>query len=275
MNSNTNNTLIGNKYSLIEQIGKGQFGEIYKAENIRTHTFVAIKIEPIINETKLLKNETKIYQYLNTSFKKGIGIPNVLWFGLDNKNYYMAIDLLGISLQELREKHSSLSFSLNMISIISKQMIQRIQYIHTMKLIHRDIKPDNFLFGLKPSSNILFLIDYGLCKQYITNNGTHILNTTNKKIIGTPNFVSINIHNGSEPSRRDDLESVAYIMYYLWKGSLEWHKINNNNDIINLKLSLMRDKSTPLFITNFFNYCRTLTFEELPDYNNILNILNI
>ena len=67
--------LINNKYSLLQLIGSGSFGSIYKAENIRTGEFIAIKIEPISKKTKLLKNESIIYQYL----KNCEGIPHIKW----------------------------------------------------------------------------------------------------------------------------------------------------------------------------------------------------
>ena len=92
--------IINNKYKLINKIGCGSFGSIYKGQNIRTKEYVAIKVESIINETKLLKNESKVYQYLNNT----IGIPSIKWFGKDENNYYMVIDLLGFSLEQIKDK---------------------------------------------------------------------------------------------------------------------------------------------------------------------------
>ena len=80
--------IISNKYEILEQIGEGGFGKIYKGRNIRTGEKVAIKVEPIENQTKLLKNETKIYQYLAS----GEGIPKIKWFGVDDKNNYMVVN---------------------------------------------------------------------------------------------------------------------------------------------------------------------------------------
>ena len=91
--------IINKKYKIINKIGEGSFGLIYKGQNIRTNEYVAIKIEPIENELKLLKNESQIYQYLNNNE----GIPNVKWFGKDNINYYMVINLLGHSLQTIKK----------------------------------------------------------------------------------------------------------------------------------------------------------------------------
>ena len=97
--------IINNKYKIIEKLGAGCFGEIYKVENIRTHEYVAIKVEAIENNLKLLKNESVVYQYLVGT----MGVPNVKWFGKDDVNYYMVLNLLGDSLQTLLINKKSFS----------------------------------------------------------------------------------------------------------------------------------------------------------------------
>ena len=64
--------IIGNKYKIGDILGSGGYGTLFRARNIRTNEEVAVKVEPINNNTKLLKNETKIYQYLNSFCQKGI-----------------------------------------------------------------------------------------------------------------------------------------------------------------------------------------------------------
>jgi serine/threonine protein kinase len=265
---------VANKYKLIEPIGNGAFGYIYKALNIRNGQQVALKMEPLAAETKMLKNETKIYQYLNGQE----GIPNVLWFGVDDKNYYMAIDLLGSSLQKIRE--NSKPFSLELAISIARVMVKRLECIHQRGLIHRDVKPDNFLFGQDEKTNVLYLIDFGFCKKYLLDDGiTHIPLRENRNLVGTLNFVSVNIHDGCEPSRRDDLESVAYIFLYLTKENLDWSDYsihtdykNMNNKIRGEKMRVMMDDQTPKIIKKYFEYCRGLKFDETPDYNYIFDL---
>jgi casein kinase 1/casein kinase I family protein HRR25 len=270
-------TIIANKYKLIEPIGKGAFGYIYKAINIRNGRQAALKMEPLVAETKMLKNETKIYQYLN-----GIeGIPSVLWFGVDDKNFYMAMDLLGPSLQKIRE--NSKPFSLELSISVTIIMMKRLESVHQKGLIHRDVKPDNFLFGLDEKKRLLHLIDFGFCKKYLLSDCiTHIPLRENRNIVGTPNFVSINVHDGYEPSRRDDLESLAYIMLYLTREKLPWVNCDCENSIMNMngwirgeKMRIMTDSDTPEIIRKYFEYCRNLKFDETPDYNFILKFLKM
>jgi serine/threonine protein kinase len=133
---------IQNKYVINEQIGVGSFGFIYKGTNIRTNEKVAIKMEPIKNNTKLLKNESTIYQYLlNVN-----GVPTIKWFGKDEINYYMVINLLGESLQSFVEKRGPIPLKLTMK--IGLQILYLLKDIHEKGLVHRDVKPDNFLIGI-------------------------------------------------------------------------------------------------------------------------------
>jgi serine/threonine protein kinase len=144
--------LINNKYKIIEKLGAGCFGEIYKGENIRTHEYVAIKVEPIANQMKLLKNESVVYQYLVGT----PGVPNVKWFGKDDINYYMVLNLLGDSLQTLLINKKS--FSLNLVLQVGLQIIFILKSIHEKGLAHRDIKPDNFLLGNNESKKQIYII---------------------------------------------------------------------------------------------------------------------
>lgn len=256
---------INNKYSINEQIGIGSFGFIYRGTNIRTNEKVAIKIEPIKNDTKLLKNESTIYQYLlNVS-----GVPTIKWFGRDEINYYMVINLLGESLQSFVEKRGSIPLKLTLQ--IGVQILFLLKEIHERGLIHRDVKPDNFLFGLDDKKNKLYIIDFGFCKSFISNE-KHIPLKKTKNLIGSINYASVNSHNFIELSRRDDLESLAYILLYLYFGNLNWNTqikedtTLNNIIIKNMKINIINDVIVPKIITEYIKNVRSLEFEEKPNY---------
>lgn len=256
--------IINNKYKIIEQIGSGSFGSIYKGENIRTRENVAIKVESIKSETKLLKNESIIYQFLSNS----PGIPSVKWFGKDTNNYYMVINLLGQSLQNLKDKKGN--FSLKLTLQIGIQIINLLKTIHDKGLVHRDIKPDNFLFGLNDTQ--INIIDFGFCKTYIDGNNMHIKMVNTKNIIGSHMYTSINSHKFRELSRRDDLESLGYMLIYFYMGTLDWQNIESSSDkIIKMKETIGDNTDVPKILIDYLNYVKNLIFEEKPDYLTIIN----
>jgi serine/threonine protein kinase len=275
--------MIANKYKILNKISEGSFGFVYKGQNIRTGEKVAIKIEKRCGEFNILKNEAKIYQYLG----KLDGFPQLKWFGTDVKYNYLVIDLYRCSLNSLikiRERisfHSALDFGI--------QMIERLETLHSKLLLHRDIKPDNFLLD---DLHKIYLIDYGFCKRY-DHDGKHIAERKINSIIGTVNFVSINVHKYLEPSRRDDVESVIYIIIYMLYGKLPWIRntelenvSDNSPDTVNendIKLNFSNDEMIqlkqetshlPIFIREMLQYVRQLSFTEKPDYKYLKEILN-
>lgn len=258
--------MIANKYKLIEKINEGSFGSVFKAENIRTKEMVAIKFENKSEELKSLKNEAKIYQYLGKLY----GFPQIKTFGTTCNVNYLVMDLLGDSLVSLITYHKDLS--LNTVLVLGIQIIQRIQSLHHKCLLHRDIKPSNFVFGNENNTNKLFLIDLGFSKRY-DYNGKHIEQKNIRHIVGSINFVSLNIHNYIEPSRRDDIESCIYVILTMLLGNLEWFNETDINKIAVLKKNLLEVDKVPAFIKNMLNYIRSINFNEKPNYDYIINLM--
>lgn len=259
--------MIANKYKLLNKLSQGSFGTVYKAENIRTGDLVAIKIEPKSGDNKSLKSEAKIYQYL----AKLDGFPQLKWYGSTDKVTYLVTDLLDHSIYDLVKIQGRLEMEI--VLLLGKQMIQRLQVLHNYFLLHRDIKPQNFMLNI--TTNKLYLIDFGFSKRY-NYDGNHIKQSKISKIIGTPNFVSINVHKGIEPSRRDDVESCIYIMIYMLFGKLSWSK---ETDLKNMclkkeQLTNLEKPLIPEFLKQLLIYVRTLAFDECPDYDEIIKVFD-
>ena len=151
-------------------------------------------------------------------------------------------------------------------------------------MIHRDVKPDNFLLGKRKNQWLLYIIDYGLSKHFkAPKTGKHIPYRTNKDLTGTARYASLNTHMGIEQSRRDDLEGIANTLIYLLKGSLPWQnvqaktKAEKYRKIKSIKFSTtpeMLCKGYPIEFIIFLNYSRKLSFEEQPDYNYIQKLFD-
>ena len=260
--------IISNKYELLEKLNEGSFGQVYKGKHVRTGELVAIKIERKTDTGSSLKNEARVYQYL----AKEPGFLNLKWYQTDEQYSYLVVDLLVCSLTRLIKIKGQIP--IKVVLQLGIQMIKRIETLHNKYLLHRDIKPDNFMLG---SNKQLFLIDFGLCKRY-DHDGVHIKETQNlnKSIIGSVNFVSLNVHNGIEPGRRDDIESCIYIILYLLQsGELSWFKEKDINKIYFLKeqLTNTNNHSYSPFMNCMINQVRSLAFNEAPNYGELISIL--
>eukprot|EP00825_Cyclidium_porcatum_P048235 TRINITY_DN803_c0_g1_i2.p1 TRINITY_DN803_c0_g1~~TRINITY_DN803_c0_g1_i2.p1 ORF type:complete len:468 (-),score=109.82 TRINITY_DN803_c0_g1_i2:99-1502(-) len=203
------------------------------------------------------------------------GIPTLYWFGQAQGCNALVMDLLGPSLEDLFNLCQR-KFSLKTVLMLTDQLIQRVEAVHSKRYIHRDIKPDNFLIGLGKKSNTLYVIDYGLGKKYQdSKTHQHIPYRENKNLTGTARYASVNAHLGIEQSRRDDLEGIGYVIIYLLKGYLPWQGIKANNKqekynkIMEKKMSTPVEilcKGLPIEFSTYLNYCRSLRFEDKPDY---------
>lgn len=239
--------LISNKYKIIKEIGSGNYGNIYLGEHIYFKKQVAIKI--VIGKNNiLLKNEAKIYKLLQNT----IGVPNMLMYGVENNINFLILERLDNVLERINK---------NQFTDIAIKIIEIIESIHNKGVIHRDIKPDNFMF----KNNKLFLIDYGLATTFYNFEKKHINKKVTNNIIGSLNYISLNVHEKIMPSRRDDLESIVYIFIYLLNKKLPWKGYDKEN-IILYKKNLQHDITIDVNIINILKYIRGLEHFDNPDY---------
>lgn len=264
------NPIIFKKYRIIGKIGEGAFGDVYRGETIDKKEQVAVKVEPKKIAKPLLKSEAFILYTL-----KGFGIPEVISFGVKGGYSILVQPLLGKSLFDLfTERHKRLD--IYDICLLAIQMLDRIQWVHSKNIVHRDIKPDNFLLGRK-DPHVIYLIDFGLSKKYKSSTtGKHVKFGFTGKLTGTVRFASANALRGSEQSRRDDLESIGYMLIYFMKRKLPWQgvqgvkKIDRYLKIYRMKKNIKNDilcQGLHPEMCQYMNYVKKLDFEQEPDYN--------
>lgn len=298
--------LIQENFVLLTEIGKGAFGQIYLSYSTRDNEEVAAKKE--IRKSKVtapqlkmefivLKTLLHIQQNNQAVANVGVGtpqefqidfsgaqripqedilgVPKFYGYGEHMDYYYLIMQLLGPNLIELFNYCNSKKFTIGTVCMLAIQILNRIEYMHKHHYLHRDIKPENFLIGCGEKSNIIYLIDFGLSKKYKDpKTHQHIPYRENRCLTGTARYVSINTHLGIEQSRRDDLESIGYVLVFFLKGSLPWQGLKNNQDkyakIMEKKLQIPTEIlcfGLPDEITYYLNYCKSLRFEDRPDYD--------
>ena len=192
------------------------------------------------------------------------------------------MELLGKSLEDLFQSMEK-KFTIKTVCMVGIQMLDRLEFIHFKNMIHRDIKPDNFVIGSENKSHIIYILDFGLSKKFrSTKTHEHIKFSVNKKLTGTARYASINSLKGCEQSRRDDLEAVGYVLMYFLRGSLPWQGLHVNRGEDRYKKILQKKKGTsaeelckgfPSEFVEYINYTRNLEFEADPDYNYLRGLL--
>mmetsp|Transcript_31998 Transcript_31998/g.55164 ORF Transcript_31998/g.55164 Transcript_31998/m.55164 type:complete len:375 (+) Transcript_31998:1254-2378(+) len=263
-------SIVCSRYRIHEKIGAGSFGQVYRATEIETSCVVALKIEFASMRRPQLFGEARALKVL----QKGVGIPNYYWTGAETGFNVIAMQLLGPSLENLLRRYRK--FSMPTVLEVASQLLERIEFIHTKDYLHRDIKSDNFCMGLARKSKIVYAVDFGLAKKFRdTKTSQHMAYRESQNLTGTSRFASLNSHMGLELSRRDDLESLAYLLIYLSLGRLPWQsvktriKAEKHKRVMDMKTKIKPEiliDDLPQAFAQFLKYSRSLRFEQTPDY---------
>ncbi|KAL5524673.1 hypothetical protein ACEPAF_9818 [Sanghuangporus sanghuang] len=259
---------------LEECLGSGYSGSIWRAMNPFTGQTAAIKVQDVGHECPTNRYERNFYP----SLQGGTGMPTLWAAGVQGDYDYLVIDLLGASLDSLYRRNGK-NMDLQSTICIAMQVIQRLEFMHSRGILHRDIQLGNCVVGLGTDKGIIYMIDFGFSKRYIDpRTGMHIPDSRGKRdFIGNYWFTSVNVHcRGKVPSRRDDMEALALMLIHvLTKGGLPWTrngipKTNKAHDvIIRKKLRTTPEdlcRGLPGVFEEFLRYCRRLKFFEQPDY---------
>ena len=268
------NTIINKKYLINYIINKGHFGQIYKGINIKNNQHIAAKLE-FKNKLCTIKNEAVILKYLQDN--KCFYVPLIHWYGVFNNFYVLILPFYECNLLDIINNYS---FSINKIKSYAYTMLNIIQHIHELLIIHRDIKPEHFMI----SNNKLFLVDFGLSTFYVDHNNQVLPNNTCTQLIGSSNYASFFLYDGNNYSKRDDLISILYVLLFMANKHLPWEKINinsniiNNNENIQIKNLKHYDNLLPIYynihpvFANLLSFCYQLDYYDNPNYNLYLNL---
>lgn len=199
------------------------------------------------------------------------------------------MELLGPSLEKLFN-HCRRKFTLKTVLMLGEKMIRRVEYMHQMCHLHRDLKPDNFVIDAENGTEI-YLIDFGLARRYcyVDNDmkAEHIPQMKLQTFTGTARYASITAQQQYTTSRKDDLESLGYILIYFLKSRLPWQqvpKVGSNGmtpkqrkeRILEIKMSTNAGDlchGLPYEFQQFISYCRSLYYEETPSYGYLRRLL--
>lgn len=264
-------------YKIDSKISEGSFGVVYLAHDLKKNVKVAIKVEKrnalikdnLFHESQIMKR----IQGLN-------GVPTFFLYGKKFMYIFLVLELLGSDLYHFFKKYRK--FSLKTVCIIAFQMLNILDDIHNKGIVHRDLKPENIVIGLNEKKSNIYLIDYGISKEF-KENGKHIAYREGKPFIGTVRFASIAAHKGVEISRKDDLESLGYLLIYFMKGKLPWQNKTKMTEaerrkmVSDLKQNIKDEDlcvTLPIAFSVYIKYVKNLSFKETPNYNYLIKLFS-
>ncbi|XP_051177807.1 casein kinase 1-like protein HD16 [Lolium perenne] len=277
---------VGPGYITGRKLGQGGSGKVYVGRQIPVtlggpSKEVALKFE--LRRSKAGSYdppfEWQVYQALNGCY----GIPSVHHMGCQGDYCILVMDMLGPSLKDVWYSQGQ-EVTFQMGACIAIEAILILEKIHSKGFVHGDVKPENFLLGQPGSADEkkIFLVDFGLAsnwKRNIASSNMHVQYDQRPGIFrGTVRYASVHAHLGRTSSRRDDLESLAYTLMFLLRGSLPWKGIQEDNRsflVCKKKMETspeMLCEFCPDPFKRFVEMVTTMKFDEVPNYRKLVSL---
>lgn len=264
-------TVLKDKWQLIEKIGGGGFGEIYKAKDMTNNEVYAVKAESCTTGKQVLRIEALILKRLQ-------GISQICEYqgcGRTDKANFVVMTLLGANLSDLRKKQQQQRLSISTVLRLSVQVIRAVQAMHNCGFLHRDLKPSNFAMGIGVNSRRCYLLDFGLARQYTTPTGELKQPRPVAGFRGTVRYASLNAHLGFELGRHDDLWSLFYMLVELATGQLPWRRMRDKETAGKVKQEYDHRKlvtTLPSEFRFFMDHLKQLSYFDKPNYHYLISL---
>jgi len=268
------------RFCVQELLAEGTYAKVYGGTDVRTGARVAVKVQTVepgssrgsYQSEGILRNEVFLLELIGRPGPPPHGIPHVHGFSTEGPHCCLVIDLLGRNLEECKEACGG-TFNLSTTALVAEQLIRVLAFVHSRGVVHRDVKPENFMCGLGPRRHIVHIVDFGLSARYFTK--SHALEKRGHVMHGTARYMSKHAHAGWTQSRRDDLEAVGHMLVYFLRGSLPWSGLDDS-DYGTLLCMIEEEKERlpvrdlceglPRELEMHLTYCRGLAFRQRPNY---------
>ena len=250
-------------FAELKQLGKGQYGRVFKAKYLPSNKIFAIKEIEIQKDNQ--NQEIAISREIKTmNSMSNIKHPNIMeYFGyfIENNHYYLVLEYInGENLEIYRDKYQMMNQNMNqdLIILILKGIVNGLLYLHSKKILHRDISPDNIMID---KDNNIKITDFGISRLFDLNNPSDY-NEWEGTIVGKQYYCSQEMFQeyilGKKYAKYDfktDIYSLGVTMFNLMTFKFPYDididkkiKIRNNNnidpniynpDLINIVMSML------------------------------------
>ncbi|CAI4226356.1 unnamed protein product [Auanema sp. JU1783] len=263
-------------------IGRGTYGTVYEVGRLskRTNQSFALKTVSFEAAVPELKNEINSLRIFHESGSKHC--CSVIEAGKHHGLHYVVMSLVGKTVQYLRQSMRSnptKKFSLGCSLKLGKECLEAISDLHSVGIIHCDVKPSNFAIGANDPRRI-YILDFGMSRKHRSNRRQKHFFRWMVGFRGTPRYASLDAHKNLVLCPKDDVESWFYQQIELTTGTLLWKSLKDNGDIIETKKKC-RIELLPKFLTGcppeyhkILTYIDELKYNQQPDYFKIQKLLD-
>lgn len=267
-------------YTIVSKKFKSAQGSVYFVQDKETQEVFVLKLYKQEDLKSYIK-EKNILIKLRDEGKCHLGFPLLISIMEGPNQSELVMEALGANLKQLQSRTTTRQFSTTTVFKIGIQLIERLEVLHSLNIMHNDIKPENVLVGKNDASK-LYLIDFGLANTFVDDDGKHTSKNYLMKFSGNFLFASLNSCRGYNKSRRDDIESLVYFLVYLLNESqLPWSSFEQQMGKERIPFSELLRQRLHVFYTRKlfrlvpkdleFNFRKVmlLTFNEKPDYEGL------
>jgi len=224
--------ILGNRYEIIEKIGKGGMSVVYKAKCNVLNRFVAIKVlrDELTSDPEFVDKFKQ--ESLSAASLTHANIVNIYDTGIEDGIYYIVMEYIkGETLKDYIKSKGSLDEKETIR--ISRQIAEALKHAHLNKIVHRDIKPHNILMT---SEGIVKVADFGIARA---STSSTINNTSN--VIGSVHYFSPEQARGGYVDEKSDIYSLGIVMYEMITGSVPFDADNH----ITVAMKQIQEKPIP------------------------------
>uniref|UniRef100_A0A0R3PLK6 non-specific serine/threonine protein kinase n=1 Tax=Angiostrongylus costaricensis TaxID=334426 RepID=A0A0R3PLK6_ANGCS len=259
--------VLGKKYRIEKMIGGGGFGQIYRATDI----VLAAKVEPQSEDAgRMVLEQMVLTKLVGTRHS-----PKLYASGWLNNYNFIVMQMLGRNLTDLRKAQTERRFSVHTTVRVGIQVVEALKFVHDLGYLHRDVKPSNMCVGIGEHRRIIYLVDFGMTRQFRLPSGDLRKERAYAAFRGTMRYVSLAVHERKEQGPVDDLWSVYYTLIELAEGSLPWRTITEHDEIFQLKRRLtFRDLCRFDLLRSFDSKLSTIMFLKCPSFQRCCKIVD-
>ncbi|TKR61167.1 hypothetical protein L596_028314 [Steinernema carpocapsae] len=256
------------RFAVLERIGSGGYGQIYRGEDSSKGLHVAVKVEEAFTENSTHDPRRMVVEHKVLREVRGKPhFPVIYAAGKSEKGCaFIVMELLGENLTAVRKAVPNQRFSVSTLFRIAQQIVLALEALHNLNYIHRDIKPTNCCIGRTGEARKrVYLIDFGFCRKFRNSKGDFKASRQDAGFRGTVRYASERTLLRSEAGPADDLISWMYAVVEMGTDELPWTREEEMTAVLKKKREIKNAdlcRELPRKMASCVDHLRSLKYDD-------------